>query len=149
MNVAICFVLFIVGFKFDVHMNNGYHYMWPCQRKLTMWAHLYIWEIPIWNIQSHVTLLCLSSCIRFTQEAQQDNSYYIVINNHISTCYLDLLVVQSFSDMVQNITSAAYKGVSAWVGVVRLTFRHNRISCVPKELSMVPKPHYKAKQAIW
>jgi len=38
------------------------------------------------------------------------------------------------------------KGVG---GGLRLTFRHNGTSCVPKELSMVYKPHYKAKQAVW
>jgi len=39
-------------------------------------------------------------------------------------------------------------GVKGVGGGLRLTFRHNGASCVPKELSMVPKPHYKSKQAI-
>jgi len=54
--------------------------------------------------------------------------------------------------MAQNITSAAYKGVGGGSrggvegvgGGLRLTFRHNGTSCVPKEPSMATKPHYKA-----
>jgi len=42
---------------------------------------------------------------------------------YVSTCYLDFLVLQSFSDMAQ----------------------HSGTSCVPKKLSMVRKPHYKAR----
>jgi len=49
---------------------------------------------------------------------------------------LDLLVFQSFSDVAQNITNAAYKGVGGWVewvgGGLRLSFRHNRTSCCAK-----------------
>jgi len=56
---------------------------------------------------------------------------------------------QSFSDVVQNIISATYKGQVGGVGgQLRLAFRHNGTICVPKELPMVSKPHYKAKQAI-
>jgi len=56
--------------------------------------------------------------------------------------------------VAQNITSAAYKGVGGWGevdevgGGLRLAFRHNETSCVPKELSMATKPHYKAWQAF-
>jgi len=61
--------------------------------------------------------------------------------------------------VAQNIVSAAYKRVG-WKGCVRagwggrgvwwaqFTFQTIGPGCVPKELSMVPKPHYKAKQAI-
>jgi len=49
--------------------------------------------------------------------------------------------------VAQNIRSAAYKGRRGGVkgvnGGLRLTFRHNGTSCVPKELSMAPKLHYK------
>jgi len=31
---------------------------------------------------------------------------------------------------------------------LRLTFKHNGTGCMLKELSMVPKPHHKAKQAV-
>jgi len=59
---------------------------------------------------------------------------------------------ESFSDVAQNITSAAYKGVGRWVdgvrGGLRLLSDTMGPAVVPEELSMVSKPHYKAKQAI-
>jgi len=53
---------------------------------------------------------------------------------------LDLLVFQSFSDVAQNITSAAYKGwvggSKGWVegvgGKLRLPFKHNGTNCCAK-----------------
>jgi len=39
-------------------------------------------------------------------------------------------------------------GVEGVGGVLRIPFRHNGTSCLPKEPSMVSKPHYKERQAI-
>jgi len=51
-----------------------------------------------------------ANCIRLTWEAQQ-GSNYILVNNHTSTFYLDLLVFsESFSDVAQIIMSTSYKG---------------------------------------
>jgi len=53
--------------------------------------------------------------------------------------------------MAQNIMSAAYKGVDGWVvGWAGQSYPSDTKgpALVPKELSMVSKPHYKAKQAI-
>jgi len=57
--------------------------------------------------------------------------------------------------MVQNNTSAAYKEVGGWVGRwggvvggLRLLSDTMGPVSVPKEPSMVSKPHYKAKQAF-
>jgi len=44
--------------------------------------------------------------------------------------------------------SGSRSGMEGMGGGLRLPFRHNGIGCVLMEPSMVPKPHYKAKQAI-
>jgi len=100
-----------------------------------------------------------SNHIRFTWEVQQGNSY-VLVNNHTSMSMYLLLEFASFSQSFQtqhkllqvlhirrqvSVSRGVVEGVG---GGLRLPFRNNGTSYMPKKMSMVSKPYYKAKQAI-
>jgi len=69
-------------------------------------------------------------------------SHYTVLCDQVSNNWPcgHIYIFENYQFEIFNVTMGT---------LFRLSFRHNGTSCVPKELSVVSKPHYKAKQAVW